>query len=93
MEEKEAYPFEKEYKDCACVVGVVYICYRQLFFSLSRGERERPYLFFRLFAACSLSVKSLALFFWSTKRFKPTMDLIRVHNVKFFLKSYTRRVA
>jgi hypothetical protein len=54
-------------------------------FSLSfpRRERERPYLFFRLFAACSLSVKSLALFFWS-KRFKPTMDLIRVHNVKFF---------
>jgi len=46
MEEKEAYPFEKEYKDCACVVGVVYICYRQLFLSLSRGERERDHIFF-----------------------------------------------
>lgn len=67
------------------VVGVVYICYRQLFFSLFPEERERETISFFPIICCSLSVKSLALFFWS-KRFKPTMELIRVHDVKFFLK-------
>jgi hypothetical protein len=49
-EEKEAYPFEKEYRDCACCWCRLYLLSTIVFsLSLSRG-RERPYLFFRLFA-------------------------------------------
>ena len=82
-EEKEAYPFEKEYRDCACCWCRLYLLSTIVFsLSLSRG-RERPYLFFRLFAL--VGEISSSVFFWSSKRFKPTMDL-RVHDVKFFLK-------
>ena len=91
-EEKEAYPFEKEYRDCACCWCRLYLLSTIVFsLSLSRG-RERPYLFFRLFALSS--VKSLGRsFFWSrlSAFFKPTMDLLlRVHDVKIFFEKATR---
>ena len=90
-EEKEAYPFEKEYRDCACCWCRLYLL-STIVFSLSLGERERPYLFFRLFALSS--VKSLGRsFFWSrlSAFFKPTMDLLlRVHDVKIFFEKATR---
>ena len=72
------------------VVGVVYICYRQLFFSFfpEERERERDHIFFSDYLLSVGEISRSLRVFLVYKRFKPTMDL-RVHNVNFFLKSYT----
>lgn len=90
MEEKEAYPFEKEYKDCACCWCRLYLLSTIVFLFLSRGERERErdHIFFSDYLLSVGEISRSLRVFLVYKRFKPTMDL-RVHNVNFFLKSYT----
>jgi hypothetical protein len=70
------------------VVGVVDICYRQLFFSFFPEERERDHIFFSDYLLSVGEISRSLRVFLVYKRFKPTMDL-RVHNVNFFKKSYT----